>query len=145
MKQLISATFSITTLTLSIIAIICLYKFLSFKNPEQKKQKLLYGVGTMIVFILLFGVVAAWAALFRQIGDVDFANPNGGIILYDNDKYLDVVAQKLPNKRSAIIDTNLILVGPVTIKYDIKANAKKIAQTLDIQSFEIDFDNGDAK
>lgn len=99
----------------------------------------------MIVFILLFGVVAAWAALFRQIGDVDFANPNGGIILYDNDKYLDVVAQKLPNKRSAIIDTNLILVGPVTIKYDIKANAKKIAQTLDIQSFEIDFDNGDAK
>lgn len=145
LKQLISATFSITTLTLSIIAIICLYKFLSFKNPEQKKQKLLYGVGTMIVFILLFGVVAAWAALFRQIGDVDFANPNGGIILYDNDKYLDVVAQKLPNKRSAIIDTNLILVGPVTIKYDIKANAKKIAQTLDIQSFEIDFDNGDAK
>lgn len=142
---MISATFSITTLTLSIIAIICLYKFLSFKNPEQKKQKLLYGVGTMIVFILLFGVVAAWAALFRQIGDVDFANPNGGIILYDNDKYLDVVAQKLPNKRSAIIDTNLILVGPVTIKYDIKANAKKIAQTLDIQSFEIDFDNGDAK
>ena len=91
LKQLISATFSITTLTLSVIAIIYLYKFLSFKSPEQKKQKLLYGVGTMVVFVLLFGVLAAWAALFRQIGDVDFANPNGGIILYDNDKYLDAV------------------------------------------------------
>jgi fructose-specific phosphotransferase system IIC component len=78
-------------LTLSVIAIIYLYKFLSFKNPEQKKQKLLYGVGTMVVFVLLFGVLAAWATLFRQIGDVDFSNPNGGIILYDNDKYLDAV------------------------------------------------------
>ena len=143
LKQLISATFSITTLTLSIIAIICLYKFLSFKNPEQKKQKLLYGVGTMVVFVLLFGVLAAWATLFRQIGDVDFSNPNGGIILYDNDKYLDAVWKKASSYRSTIIDTTRPIIWPLTLRYDIKSNAKKFSQTMVIQWYEIDFDNSD--
>lgn len=139
LKQLITATFATATLIVSSGVIFSLFRFFSYKSLEQKKKKIISGIITLVLFALLFSILTAWAYLFQKIGVVDFSNPTGGIRLYDNVKLLSE-----DYKDASRLDPNTPMIGPVTIRYDIRANALKIQQQIVIESYRIDFDAPDA-
>jgi hypothetical protein len=84
---------------------------------------------------ILFSNLSFWAFLVQKIGAQDFVNPNGGVVIYDNDRLL---SERFKNS-SEMNDFNN-LVGPVTLKFDLDSDARYASKFMDIESFEIDFD-----
>lgn len=86
--------------------------------------------------MLLFSNITFWAFLIQKIGAQDFANPNGGIKIYDNDRFL---SEQFKDS-SEIEDFNNVI-GPTVLKYDLVSDVGYVRKKyMSIDSFEIDFD-----
>ncbi|MCK9272854.1 PKD domain-containing protein [Candidatus Gracilibacteria bacterium] len=138
LEKLVNISFGAFTFAFSIIWIIFLFKAILTKK-EYKKKKTIAIIASAFTGIILFSGITLWIFLIQQIGYTDYANPNGGIIVYDNDKF---ISDKFKDNSEVYDLTNLI--GPITLRFDFKSNADHISKELKIESFDIDFD-GDNK
>lgn len=84
----------------------------------------------------MFSNITFWAFLIQKIGAEDFANPNGGVKVFDNDRLL---SEQFKDSSEMFEFNNLI--GPATLKFDLAADANYVRKKyMEIDSFEIDFD-----
>ncbi len=137
LKKLINGSFGITVLIFSIVWIISLFKAI-WTPRDQKRKRLLGWLTATIIGILLFSIITFWAFLFQIINATDYSNTDGEVMIYDNDLYIHAEWRD----DAQIYSTNN-LIGPITLKYDLSANAKAIAKKslLSIESYSIDFDD----
>ena len=84
--------------------------------------------------IIFFTVLAFWAFLFAQVQAANFANPNGNILVYDNDLFNN----EKTKKDSQITNLNN-LIGPITLRYNISDNAKTLAKRNGIKIENYDY------
>jgi PKD repeat protein/multisubunit Na+/H+ antiporter MnhF subunit len=135
LKKLITLSFGVIFLILSIAWIISLFR--AIWTPKVfKRKKILSSITAIFVGIILFLFIAFWSYLFNILKKTDFVNPEGLISIYDSD-LLNVSTEK----PSPISDsTNLI--WPITLTFEIGANAAQVEKTsvIKINTFEIDFD-----
>jgi hypothetical protein len=75
------------TFVISLIFFYYLFRFF-YTKKEYRRSKIIYAFLSGGSFFLLFATVGAWIFLYQKIGAADFVNPNGGVILYDNEKLL---------------------------------------------------------
>lgn len=88
-----------------------------------------------LVGILLFSLLTFWIFLFNKIGEIVW---DGGVInIYDNTLYTN----PLSASQSEITNTQNII-GPITLRYDIRGNARSYENngTIQIDRYEINFD-----
>lgn len=88
-----------------------------------------------LIGVLLFSLLAFWGYLFKKIGEIVW---DGGVIgIYDNTLYSNPVSESVSEIRST---KNII--GPITLRYDIRGNAKshEANGNLAINRYEINFD-----
>jgi len=138
LERLVNIVFSVLTLTFSIIWIIFLFRvFLTEKKFVRRRT--LAVIGAVAFGTLLFGGITTWAYLLQKINASDYENPNGGVIVYDNDLLLSTNGKKWAQLGS--FDN---LIGPITLRFDIASNAKYNGRNIIINRFTIDF-NGDGK
>lgn len=134
LRTLVNAIFGVLTFLLSIVWIIFLFRAILTKWDFRKK-KVTSIILAIFLGLLLFSNLSFWMFLVKKIGISDYANPNGGVVMYDNDRLL---SKDLASTAELVSTADLI--GPVTIRFDIKSNAKYIAKFMDIESFDVDFD-----
>ncbi len=136
LSGLINVSFGILSTIISIVFIVALFR--AFWTPkEQKRKKLMLWLVAGFSGIIFFTVLAFWAFLFAQVQAANFANPNGNILVYDNDLFNN----EKTKKDSQITNLNN-LIGPITLRYNISDNAKTLAKRngIKIENYEIDFD-----
>ncbi|MDD2487033.1 MAG: PKD domain-containing protein [Candidatus Gracilibacteria bacterium] len=138
LEKLVNFSFGFITFAISIVWIMFLFKAILTKK-EFKKKKTISIILSIIIGITLFSGITLWAFLIQKIGATNYINPNGGIIIYDNDKLL---SDKF--KDSSILSAYNNLIGPFTLRFDFKSDVDYYGKYLDIESYEIDF-NGDNK
>lgn len=132
---LVNSTFGTITFSLSVIWIVYLFKMILTKK-EYKRKKTVATILAIFFGVLLFSNITFWAFLVQKIGAQDFANPNGGIKIYDNDRFLSDQFKD----SSEITDFNN-LIGPTSLKFDLVSDAGYVKKKyMSIDSFEIDFD-----
>lgn len=135
LRKFINGSFGIILLTLSILWIIALFR--AFWTPrEQKRKKTLSWMAAILIGIILFSVLAFWAYLFRQIGEI--AWDGGRISIYDNALYDDSTGRGM-----SALATTQNLIGPINLRYDIRGNAKALEANgvMKINRYEINFDS----
>lgn len=136
LKVLINGSFWVIMLITSIIWIISLFR--AFWTPKElKRKRLIAWLTTGIVGILLFSILTFWAYLFNKIDSIPWPNLMGTILVYDNELYTHDQM-----KKKATINDTMNLIGPVTLRFDIRDNAEQIARKnlFQIESYEINFD-----
>lgn len=129
-----SAIFGVVTFLLSVVWIVYLFRAILTKK-EYKKKKTVSIILSLFFGILLFSEITLWAFLVQKINATDYENPNGGVIVYD--------VEKLNSERfkdSAQVNNFDNLIGPLTLKFDLKADANFVGKIIDIESYKIDFD-----
>lgn len=135
LARLVNAIFGTITFALSIVFFVTLFRAIVTKKEYKRKKT----VATILAFFsgtVLFSNITFWAFLVQKIGAQDFANPNGGIKIYDNDKFL---SEKFKDD-SEVLDFNNVI-GPATFKFDLSSDASYISKKyMRIESFGIDFD-----
>lgn len=132
---LVNSTFGTITFSLSVVWIIYLFKMMLTKK-EYKRKKTVATILAIFFGVLLFSNITFWAFLVQKIGAQDFANPNGGIKIFDNDRLL---SEQFKNT-SELSDFNN-LIGPTTLKFDLVSDSNYVKKKyINIESFEIDFD-----
>ncbi|MDD2515702.1 MAG: PKD domain-containing protein [Candidatus Gracilibacteria bacterium] len=141
--NLVNASFGLITLVNSIIWIIFLFKAILTKK-EFKKKKTIFVILSLFLGILLFSIITLRVFLIRQIGIADYENPDGGVIIYDNSKLISVKFKNTVDVAKMIGSDFDNVIGPVTLRFDLKADVKHYSQQYKIISYEIDF-NGDGK
>lgn len=129
-----SSIFGVVTFLLSIVWIIYLFKAILTKK-EYKKKKTISIIFSVFFGILLFSEITLWAFLVTKINATDYENPNGGVIVYDTEK---LSSDRF--KGSAQMGSFNNLIGPLTLKFDLKADANFVGKMIDIESYRIDFD-----
>lgn len=134
LKRLVSGIFGGTTFLLSIIWIIFLFRAFLTKK-EYKKKKTISIILAVIFAILLFSEITLWAFLVQKINATDYENPNGGVVVYDNEKL-----QSEKFKNNATLNNFENLIGPLELKFDLKSNANFVGKAIDIEDYKIDFD-----
>lgn len=134
LKQLVSAIFGIVTFVLSIVWIIYLFRAILTKK-EYKKKKTISIILATFFGILLFAEITVWATLVNRINATDYENPNGGVLVYDNEKF---ISERFKNSAQMSNFDNLI--GPIELKFDLKADANTVGKIIDISSYKINFD-----
>lgn len=134
MKQLVSGIFGVVTFLLSIIWIIYLFRAILTKK-EYKKKKTISIIFALFFGILLFSEITLWAFLVQKINATDYENPNGGVVVYDNEKF---ISERF--KSSAQMNGFDNLIGPLELKFDLKADANFVGKIMDIEKYRIDFD-----
>jgi hypothetical protein len=55
-------------------------------KKEYKKKKTISIILAFFFGILLFSDITLWASLVTKINATDYENPNGGVLVYDNEK-----------------------------------------------------------
>lgn len=138
LSNLVNGIFGSITFILSVTWVIFLFRAIITKK-EFRRKKTVYFILSAFIGIILFSHIGFWAFLFKKIGASDFVNPNGGVIAYDNDLYL---SDRFKDS-AEIVDFNNII-GPVTIRYDLASDVKFASKTIDIDSYEIDYDGDGA-
>lgn len=136
LSGLINVSFGILSTIISIVFIVALFR--AFWTPkEQKRKKLMLGLVATFSGIIFFTILGFWAFLFAQLQAANFANPNGNILVYDNDMFNN---EKM--KPYAQITNLSTLIGPITLRYNISDNAKTLAKRngIKIENYEINFD-----
>jgi uncharacterized membrane protein YidH (DUF202 family) len=83
LKKLVTIIFGVITGTLSIVWIITLFKAILTKK-EFQKTKTIFTILAVFVGLMLFSEITLWAYLYKVIGDSDYANASGSILIYDN-------------------------------------------------------------
>ncbi len=72
----------------SIVWIVSLFR--AFWVPKElKRKRLLSWLTAAIVGIILFSILAFWAFLFTKVGATDYSNPDGTILIYDQNLYVN--------------------------------------------------------
>lgn len=134
LRQLVSVIFGAVTFILSIVWIVYLFKAILTKK-EYKKKKTLSIIFSVFFGILLFSEITLWAFLVQKINATDYENPNGGVVVYDNEKF---ISERF--KESAQMNNFDNLIGPLELKFDLKSDANFVGKIMDIESYKIDFD-----
>lgn len=134
LRQLVSVIFGAVTFILSIVWIVYLFKAILTKK-EYKKKKTLSIIFSVFFGILLFSEITLWAFLVQKINATDYENPNGGVVVYDNEKF---ISERF--KESAQMNNFDNLIGPLELKFDLKSDANFVGKMMDIESYKIDFD-----
>lgn len=136
---LLNGSFGFISFLLALVFMIGLFR--TFSTPkEQKRKKLTLGLFSAFSGIIFFLILAFWAFLFGKIGNANFTNPNGNILLYDNELYND--AKTKPYAK--ILDSDN-LIGPIQLRFNISDNAKRLGQQngIKIQSFTFNPDGAE--
>lgn len=136
LQKLVFFVFLFLVASESLAFIICLFKAIITKK-EFKKKKALFSVLSGFLLVIAMGTMTAWAVLNQKIGAADFANPNGGILIYDNDWLGSTELREYAQMNSF---ENLI--GPVTLKFDLSSDVNFVSRTFDIARYEFDCGNG---
>lgn len=132
---LVNSTFGTITFSLSVVWAVYLFKAVITKK-EYKRKKTVATILATFFGVLLFSNITFWAFLIQKIGAEDFANPNGGVKVFDNDRLL---SEQFKDSSEMFEFNNLI--GPATLKFDLAADANYVRKKyMEIDSFEIDFD-----
>ncbi len=132
---LVNSTFGTITFALSVVWAIYLFKAVITKK-EYKRKKTVATILATFFGIVLFSNITFWAFLIQKIGAEDFANPNGGVKVFDNDRLL---SEQFKDSSEIFEFNNLI--GPAVLKFDLAADANYVRKKyMEIDSFEIDFD-----
>lgn len=134
LRQLVSAIFGVVTFILSVVWIIYLFRAILTKK-EYKKKKTISIIFALFFGVLLFSEITLWAFLVKKINATDYENPNGGVIVYDNEKW-----NSDRFKSSSQINNFDNLIGPLELKFDLKADANFVGKMMDIEKYTIDFD-----
>lgn len=134
LKTLVNGSFGLIFFILSIVWIVSLFRAI-WTPKELKRKRLLWWLTASIVGILLFSVLSFWIYLFNKIWNTVYGD--GSITMYDNDLYTHEASQNL----ARIYDTSN-MIGPVSILFDIRENAKAMYSQngFSIDSFTINFD-----
>lgn len=138
LKQLINWTFGSIMFILSIVWIISLFR--AFWTPKDlKRKRMLAWLTAWVLAVLFFSTLTFWIYIFGKIKTIDFINLSGNILIYDNDLYLHE-----EDKKNAQLTDGTNIIGPITLLFDIRANAKAASKEylVDIQSYSIDSDGG---
>lgn len=72
--------------SLSIVWIIAIFRAI-WTPKDLKRKRLLSSLLAVLIGIILFSILSLWAFLFQTINATDYTNPEGSIILYNNDLY----------------------------------------------------------
>lgn len=139
LRQLVSTIFGVVTFILSVVWVIYLFRAILTKK-EYKKKKTISIIFALFFGVLLFSEITLWAFLVKKINATDYENPNGGVIVYDNDK---LNSDRFKN--SAQINDFDNLIGPLELKFDLKSDANFVGKSMDIESYKIDFDGAKCK
>jgi hypothetical protein len=83
LKNLINIIFGFLSFSFSVIWIFALYRYFLTKKEFQKKRAISL-IFSIFFGILLFSSISLWAFLVNKVGATDFENPQGGIIVFDN-------------------------------------------------------------
>lgn len=134
LKLLINWSFGAIMLIVSIGWIISLFRAF-WTSKEFKRKRLLAWLTSGIIGIILFSILTFWAYLFNKIDMIPWDNPDGAILVYDNDLYTH-------GKNYALLKKTSNLIGPINLAFDIRVNASQTAKAnlFQIDSFEINFD-----
>ncbi len=88
LSYLLNGSFGIISFLLSIVFLVTMFR--AFWTPkEQKRRKATLALFAILSGILFFSVLGFWAFLFSQLSNSNFSNPNGNILIYENDLYND--------------------------------------------------------
>jgi PKD repeat protein len=134
LRKFINGSFGIIILTLSILWLITLFRAI-WTPREQKRKKILSWMTAALIGVLLFSLLAFWGYLFKKIGEIVW---DGGVIsIYDNALYANPVSAGV-----SLMSTTKNIIGPITLRYDIRGNAKshEANGNLKIARYEINFD-----
>lgn len=135
LARLVNAIFGAITFSLSVVWVVYLFRMILTKK-EYKRKKTVATILATFFGVLLFSNITFWAFLVQKIGAQDFANPNGGVKIYDNDRLL---SDQFKDSSELAEFNNLI--GPTTLKFDLTSDAGYVTKKyMKIESFEIDFD-----
>ena len=121
-------------INLSVVWIIYLFRAILTKK-EYKKKKTVSIILAIFIGIVLFSEITLWAFLVKKINATDYENPNGGVIVYDNEK---LTSDRFKN--SAQLNNFDNLIGPLELKFDLKADANFVGKIINIEKYTIDFD-----
>lgn len=136
LSNLINGSFWTIIFFISIAWMVSLFR--AFWTPKEfKRKRLLSWLIAIVIGILLFSILAFWAFLFSIINAKDYTNPDGAILIYDQELY----NQEDSRWSSRIIDTTN-MIGPITVAFDLRSNAIWIIknQLFAIESYSINFD-----
>ena len=145
LSTLVGVIFGAITFVLSIVWIVFLFRAIRMRK-EFRKQKIISGIVATLVGILLFTNITVWAYLVKIVHASDYENPDGAIIVYDNAKLLSSKYVQGPNTNITAFQmrntTNLI--GPIVLRFNLDAQARKVAKQMNITGYHIDFDGDGA-
>lgn len=138
LKKLINGSFWITLFVISILWMISLFRAI-WTPKALKRKKLLSGLTAWLLGIILFSILSLWAYLFTIINATDYTNPEGSILIYNNELYIDKDVRDY-----AQITNGSNLIWPITLLFDIRSNAALITKRnwVRIKDFSIDSDGG---
>ncbi|NDK19806.1 PKD domain-containing protein [Candidatus Gracilibacteria bacterium] len=134
LKQLVSSMFGVVTFILSVVWIVFLFQAILTKK-EYKKKKTISIILSFFFGILLFSEITLWAFLVQKINATDYENPNGGVVVYDNEK---LISERF--KDNALMNNFDNLIGPIELKFDLKSDANFVGKMINIENYKINFD-----
>ncbi|MDP2104049.1 MAG: PKD domain-containing protein, partial [Candidatus Gracilibacteria bacterium] len=136
LQNLVNGIFGMITFVLSVGWIILLFRAILTKK-EYRKKKTLAIIFSVFTGIILFSTITLWAFLVQQINATDYQNPNGGVIIFDNEKLLSD-----RYKNTAQLNSFDNLIGPMELRFDLKSDANFVSKSMNIEDYTIDFDGG---
>lgn len=135
LEKLVNYAFWLLTWVLSIISLIFLFRAFVTKK-EFAKKKTIATILSIFSIILLFWVISLWAWLVMTIWATDYINPNWWIIIRNNElKNTD----KIKNWDEIMSNFNN-LIWPITLHFDLSADARYASKYINLTSYNIDFD-----
>lgn len=136
LAHLVNGSFGAIFFCISVVWIVTLFR--AFWTSKELKRKRLLGFLTAgIVWIFLFGILTFWIYLFNVINTRNYSNPDGQILVYDNNLFTHEGSKSY----SQITDTTN-MIGPITVLFDLRSNAETLTkdQLFRISSYSINFD-----
>lgn len=87
LKSLINVSFGTIVGLLAIVWIIALFRAI-WTPKAQKRRKFLSILTAILLGFILFAILTFWIYLFQQIARTNYTNPNGAVLIYDNDLFI---------------------------------------------------------
>lgn len=136
LKRLITISFWVVLLVLSIVWIIVLFRAI-WTPKDLKRKKILSWIFATFIGVILFWFISFWAYLFNILNATDFVNPEWRISVYDADLSNNPLTADYSR-----ISTTTNLIGPISLKFEISANARQVEKSnlVTIDRYRINFD-----
>ncbi|HRI36523.1 MAG TPA: PKD domain-containing protein [bacterium] len=134
LATLVSAIFGTVAFLLSIVWLVLLFRAIRTKK-EYRRKKTVSVILAIFTGIVLFSSLSLWAYLIQIIDASDYENPDGGVVVYDNDRLL---SEQYADSAKMYDFANLI--GPITLRFDLASNVRVVSRKMQITSYSIDFD-----